>query len=200
MSDNKGIFLSAMYLGIATLFYDYLIYLFIPHIISLYRFKIVELRDWIISLAGFLVPFYFAIFVFHFFSGNWLYPVESTISHIVPDNLSVKFMEMNISQYIFCIFIIALLVAEIFIPTKPTAKGVNQKTISCMRSFAMLMCTSILIFLFFAPESILMLQIIAIYATVRLRILFLKINRNIIANSLLLLLIIASAITLIDWP
>lgn len=200
MSDNKGIFLSAMYLGIATLFYDYLIYLFIPHIISLYRFKIVELRDWIISLAGFLVPFYFAIFVFHFFSGNWLYPVESTISHIVPDNLSVKFMEMNISQYIFCIFIIALLVAEIFIPTKPTAKGVNQKTISCMRSFAMLMCTSILIFLFFAPESILMLQIIAIYATVRLRILFLKINRNIIANSLLLLLIIASVITLIDWP
>lgn len=194
-SDNKGIFLSAMYLGMASLFYDCSVYLFIPHIISLYRFKIVKFRDWIISIAGFLVPFYFSIFIFHFSTGNWLYPIESTINGAVPDDLSLRIVEMSVSQYIFCIFILVLLATEILMPAKSRGSGINQKTISCMRSFDMIMYASILIFLLFAPESKLMLQIIIVSTTVRLRILFVKINKNIIANSLFLLLIVASAIT-----
>jgi hypothetical protein len=197
ISDNRGIFLSAMYLGIATLFYDCSIYLFIPYMISLYRFKIVEFRDWIISIAGFLVPFYFSIFIFHFLMGNWLYPIESNINNIVPNDLSLRIMEMSVAQYIFGVFIFALVITEMLMPTTSTGSGINQKTVSCMRSFSMLMYTSILIFLFFAPESKLMLYVIITSTTIRLRILFVKINKNIIANSLFLLLIIASAIALI---
>jgi hypothetical protein len=195
MSDNRGIFVSAMYLGIATLFYDCLIYLFIPYMISLHRFKIVEFRDWIISIAGLLVPFYFSIFISHFFMGDWLYLIKSTISNIVPNDLSFKIMEMNIAQYIFCVFIFVLVIVTMLISAKSTSSGINQKTISCVRSFSMLMCTSILVFLLFAPESKLMLYVILISTTIHLRILFVKINKNIIANSLFLLLIIASAIT-----
>ncbi|MDR2382283.1 MAG: hypothetical protein LBD76_00090, partial [Prevotellaceae bacterium] len=94
-SDYKAIFLSSMYLGIATFFYSFVIYLFIPYIITLYRFKIAGFRDWIISIAGFVVPFYFAIFVFHFLDGNWLYPIETTLNNITPDNLSIKIVEME---------------------------------------------------------------------------------------------------------
>ncbi|MDR1129890.1 MAG: hypothetical protein LBK96_02790 [Prevotellaceae bacterium] len=196
-SDNEGIFLSAMYLGIAGLFYDCSIYLFIPYIIALYRFKIVKFRDWIISIAGFLVPFYFSIFIFHFFTGDWLYPIESTINGVIPDDLSLRIAEMSVAQYIFCILIFVLIVTEMLMPAKSRGSGINQKTISCLRSFSVLMCASVLIFLLFAPESKLILQIIIIYTTVRLRILFIKINKNIIANSLFLLLIVASVITAI---
>jgi hypothetical protein len=195
-TDYKAIFMSSMYLGMATLFYSFAIYLFIPYIISLYRFKIAGFRDWIISIAGFLVPFYFSIFVFHFLEGNWLYPIETTIDNIIPDDLSAKIAGMKTAQYIFCVFIAILIVAGMLMPMKSTRQGINQKTILCMRSFSTLMIFSILIFLLFAPDSKPMLQIILIPATIYLRILFIKINKNIIANSLFILLMAASAIAL----
>jgi hypothetical protein len=195
-ADYKAIFMSSMYLGVAAFFYSLSIYLFVPYIISLYRFKIAGFRDWIISIAGFIVPFYFAIFIFHFLTGNWLYPIETTINNITPDNLCIKIAEMKMSQYIYCIFISILIVAAILIPMNSTRQGINQKTISCLRSFSILMFFSILIFLFF-PESKLMLQIIFIPTTIYLRILFVKIKKNIIANSLFILLIAISVITLL---
>jgi hypothetical protein len=197
-TDNYAkVFLSSMYLGTASLFYSFAVYLFIPYFVSLYRFKIAEFRDWIISIAGFLVPFYFAIFVFHFSTDDWLYPVETTINNIIPDSLSAKIVEMSITQYIFCAFIAILVVAGILIPIKSTNRGPNQKTISCMRSFSTLMVFAILIFLFFTPGSRLMLQIIFIATTIYLRILFVKINKDIIANSLFISLIVASTIALL---
>jgi hypothetical protein len=196
-SDYKNIFLSSMYLGIATLFYSFSLYLFIPYIISLYRFKIAEFRDWIISIAGFLTPFYFAIFISHFSTGNWLYPIEATINNIVPDNLSIGIVKMRALQYIFCAFISILIAIKIFMPMKSMSRGLNQKTISCNRSFSNLMFFSILVFLLFTPESKFMLQIIFISTSVYLRILFLNINKNIIANSLFILLILLSAVTAI---
>jgi hypothetical protein len=193
----KEIFMSSMYLGIATFFYSFAIYLFIPYIILLYRFKIVEFRDWIISSAGFFVPFYFAIFIFHFFGESWLYPIETTIDNIIPDGLSAGITEMKVSQYIFGIFILALIAIEMLMPTKLIRQGMSQKTISCMRSFSGLMFFSILIFLFFTPESKLMIQIILIPSTIYMRILFVKINKNIIANSLFILLATISVFALI---
>jgi hypothetical protein len=195
-SNYKEIFLASMYLGIATVFYSHSLYLFIPFIISLYRFKIAEFRDWIISIAGFLVPFYFSIYIFHFLTDNWLYPIETTINNIIPEGLSVRIAEMKIAQYIFCTFIFILVFIEIFMPIKSTIRGINQKTISCIRSFSTLMLFSILVFLLFTPESKFMLQIIFISTTIHLRILFVKINKNTVANTLFLLMIIASAITL----
>jgi hypothetical protein len=198
-SGYKAIFISSMYLGIATFCYSYAIYLFIPYIISLYRFKIAGLRDWIISIAGFLVPFYFSIFVFYFSGRNWLYPIESTLNSIVPDKLFIKIADMNTIQYVFCTLILILVAAGMLMPTSLIQRGINQKTKSCMRSFSTLMFFSIMIFLLFAPESKLMLQVILIPATVYLRNLFVKINKDIIANSLFSLLILASAVALIFW-
>jgi hypothetical protein len=195
-SDYKAIFMSSMYLGIATFCYSYAIYLFIPYIVSLYRFKIADLRDWAISIAGFLVPFYFAIFIFHFSSGNWLYPIESTLDSIIPDRLFIKVAEMSTAQYVFSIFIFVLVAAGMLTPMKSTHRGMNQKTKSCMHSFSTLMVFSIAIFLLFTPESKLMLQIILFPATVYLRNLFVKINKNIIANSLFFLVIVAAAVAL----
>jgi hypothetical protein len=196
-ADYKVIFISSMYLGIATFFYSFSIYLFIPYIFSLYRFKITGFRDWIISIAGFLVPFYFAIFAFHFLEGNWLYPIESTINNIIPNGLSLKIVEMKVSQYIFCVYIFTLIAVEMLMPMKSTRQGINQKTISCMRSFSILMLFSILIFLLFTPKTKLILYVIFIPATIYLRILFVKINKNIIANLLFISLIIFSVISLI---
>lgn len=195
-SNYSAIFLSSMYLGIAACFYSLSLYLFVPYIISLYRFKIAELRDWIISIAGFLVPFYFAIFIFHFLTGNWLYPIETTVNNIIPDSLSAGIAEMRMFQYIFCVFILILVGIKMFIPVKSTGRRINQKTISCIRSFSVLMFFSILIFLFFTPESKFVLPIIFISTTIYLRMLFVIINKNIIANSLFILLVIASAMTL----
>ncbi|MDR1593322.1 MAG: hypothetical protein LBS43_02400, partial [Prevotellaceae bacterium] len=187
-SDYKEIFMSSMYLGIATAFYSFSIYLFIPYMISLYRFKIAGFRDWIISIAGFLVPFYFAIFIFHFWDGDWLYPIETTINNIIPDDLSVGIVEMTVSQYILCVFISILIFIELLTPMKSTRQGINQKTISCIRSFSTLMLFSILIFLIFSPQSKPMILIMLIPATIYIRILFVKITKNIIANSLFALL------------
>ncbi|MDR2286787.1 MAG: hypothetical protein LBE04_04840 [Prevotellaceae bacterium] len=196
-SDYKEIFMSFMYLGIATFFYSFSIYLFIPYMISLYRFKIASFRDWIISIAGFLVPFYFGIFIFHFWVGDWLYPIETTINNIIPNGLTIGIAGMKTSQYILCGFIATLIVAGMVMYMKSMRQGINQKTISCMRSFSTLMLFSILIFLFFTPDSKLMIQIILIPSTIYLRILFVKITKNIIANSLFVLLIAASVITLL---
>jgi hypothetical protein len=195
-NDYRIIFMAPMYLGIATLFYNFAIYLFIPYIISLYRFKIARLRDWIISLSGLLIPYYFAIFVSYFLNGNWRYPVETTIDNIVPNNFSLQIAEMTTIQYILCITIATLTAIGLCMPLRSSRKGMNQKTISCMRLFSTLLFFSILIFLLFTPESKLLLMIILIPATVYIRILFVKITSNIIANSLLLLLITISVIAL----
>jgi hypothetical protein len=195
--DYKSIYLSSMYLGIATMFYSFAIYLFIPYIISLYRFKIAGLRDWIISISGFLVPFYFAIFVFHFSRGNWLYPIESTLDNIIPERLSMEIVEMQVSQYIFFGLIFGLTFIERLMSIKQTNRGLNQKTISCMRSFSNLLFFSTLLFLLFTPDSKFVLQIIFISTTVYLRILFVRIKRNIVANSLLLLLVTVSIISML---
>jgi hypothetical protein len=195
--DYDGIFISSMYLGIATFFYSFSIYLFIPYMISLYRFKIAGFRDWIISIAGFLVPFYFAIFIYHFWGESWLYPVETTIKNIVPDGLSTGIAEMTVSQYVFCMFVFSLIAVEMLMHIKLMRQGMSQKTISCMRSFSALMLFSTLVFLLFTPESKLMIQIIFVPATIYLRILFVKIKRNIIANILFLLLIAISIVTLL---
>jgi hypothetical protein len=192
--DYDKIFLSAMYLGIATLFYNLSLYLFIPHIISLYRFKFALLRDWIISIAGFLTPFYFAVFICHFAVGNWFYPIETTVNNIIPDVLRLQLTDLSATQYIFCIFIFALTIIEILTSSKSQSKGINQKTISCMRSLLGLMFVSILILLFFAPESKLMLYIIFISTTVYIRIVFFKITKNFISNSLFVALIVFSII------
>jgi hypothetical protein len=197
--DYKVIFMSSMYLGIATFFYSFAIYLFIPYIISLYRFKIAGFRDWIISIAGFFVPFYFAIFIFHFLEGNWLYPIEVTIDNIIPDGrLYAKIAEMKTFQYIFCVLIAILIAAGMLMPAKSRHRWRDQKTISCMRSFSTLMLFSILIFLLFTPESKLIFQIILIPATIYIRIMFLKISKNSVVNLLFILLIAVSAITVFE--
>jgi hypothetical protein len=165
--------------------------------ISLHWFKIAGFRDWIISIAGFLVPFYFSIFVSHFLMGNWSYPIEKTINNISFNNFSIGFAEMEDSQYILCLFIFILIVVGKLIPLKSTRHRANQKTVFCMQSFSTLMFFSTLVFLFFTPESRLMLHIILIPATIYLRILFVKINKNIIANLLFILLIAISVIALI---
>jgi hypothetical protein len=104
---------------------------------------------------------------------------------------------METSQYILCAFIAVLVMAGMIISIKSTRQGINQKTISCLRSFSTLMFFSFLIFLIFSSESKLMLQIIFIPVTISLRILFVNINKNIIANSLFILLIAISAVVLI---
>jgi hypothetical protein len=195
--DYDKIFLSAMYLGIATLFYNLSLYLFIPHIISLYRFKFALLRDWLISITGFLTPFYFAVFICHFAIGNWFYPVETTVNNIIPDILSFQLTDMSASQYIFCIFIFGVTIFEILTASKSMRKGINQKTLSCVRSFLGLMFVSILILLFFTPESKLMLYIIFIPTTMYIRILFFKTTKNLILNSLFIVFLAFSIVTIL---
>jgi hypothetical protein len=196
--DYDKVFLSAMYLGIATIFYNLSLYLFIPHIISLYRFKFALFRDWIISIMGFLTPFYFAIFICHFAIGNWYYPIETTVNNITPDILSLQLTDLSATQYIFCIFIFVLTIFEILTSSKSQGKGANQKTISCVRSFLGLMFVSILILLFFTPESKFMLYIIFIPTTMYIRILFFKITKNFIANSLFIAFVMLSMIALMS--
>ncbi|MDR0385646.1 MAG: hypothetical protein LBH60_06175 [Prevotellaceae bacterium] len=193
-ADYREIFMSSMYLGIAALFYSFAIYLYIPYIIALYRFKIAELKDWTVSIAGLLDPFYFAIFASWFLMGNWMYPIETTVNNIIPDSLSMKTVEMNMPQYIFCTFISVLVLIEILTPSRLTRQRMNQKTISCLRSVFILMFFSILILLFFPSGGKLMLQIIFIPTTIYLRTLFVKINKSIIANTLFILLITISMI------
>ncbi|MDR3245420.1 MAG: hypothetical protein LBT50_03200 [Prevotellaceae bacterium] len=194
--EYKRIFLSAMYLGIATLFYNFSIYLFVPYIVSLYRFKIAGFRDWIISIAGFITPFYFAIFSFFFFTGDWYYPIETTVNNIIPDSLSIKFADMSLPQYLFCAFIAALIIIEILTP-RLASKGLNQKTISCISSFSFMLFFSLLISLIFNSENKFMLHIIFIPTTILLRILFFKITKNIIANLLFIALITIAFLALL---
>ncbi|MDR1887741.1 MAG: hypothetical protein LBQ70_07505 [Prevotellaceae bacterium] len=197
ITDYSAVFLSAMYLGLASLFYGFAVYLFVPYMISLYRFKWAGFRDWIISIAGFLTPFYFAVFAFHFSTGDWSYPITATIDNVVPDVLTLKPVDMSVWQYVFCIFVSILIVAETVMSVKSANRGINRKTISCLRSFSSLMFFSVLIFLLFAPDSRLMLQIIFIPTTVLLRMLFVKINRNIVANSLFVALTAISVIAIL---
>jgi hypothetical protein len=195
-SDYKIIFISSMYLGIATFFCSFSIYLFIPYLIALHRFKIIRFRDWIISIAGFLTPFYFSIFVCHFLAGDWSYSIEKTINNIIPDNFSIGIIPMKTSQYILFIFVFILIAVERLMPLT-SRQRINQKTTSFMHSFGSLVLFSIFVFLFFTPERKFMFQIILIPATIYLRMLFIKINKNTIANLLFISLIAISAGALI---
>jgi hypothetical protein len=195
VSDYSGIFRSAMYISVAAFFYDYAAYMIIPHIISLYRFKVADLRDWIVSIAAFITPFYIAAFIFYFIDGNWLFPVETIANSICPRDFAIKISGLTAPQYTLCAIVTALLIIEKIIPTKRNVRGANQQTLQYMNLFSVLMWIAALVFILCAPESKYMLHIIAINATIRIRMLFLKINKKVIANILFLILFVAAVIS-----
>jgi hypothetical protein len=187
-NDNNYsiIFFSSVYLGVAAIFYSLSTYLLIPHIIAVYRFKSVSFRDWIILITGFLIPFYFALFVSFFLNGDWFYPVQQTVNNIIP-HFPLEKADLSVPQYVFCLFIVILIVIQ---QLYVRSMRLNQKTVSFDLSFFRLLIFSIAIFLLFSPNSQPMLQIIFIPTTVLLGRLFANIKKNMIANLLFITIIL----------
>lgn len=191
-SDYSGVFLSAMYLGIAAVFYNLTAYLLIPYIFGLYRFKTTGIKDWIVLIAGFLTPFYFAVFISFFINGDWYYPIGNTIQNLIP-SLPANPINLTTPQYIFIFFILLLVCINLFSSLKLTS-SVSQKTVACNSAFFRLMIFSIILLFLFAPEANNILMVIFITSTTIIRNLFVQINKNWVANLLFLLVIALSAL------
>ncbi|MDR0559668.1 MAG: hypothetical protein LBG92_05825 [Prevotellaceae bacterium] len=191
-SNEAGdVFISTMYLGIATIFYSCTAYLLIPHIIAIYRFRYATVRDWIVSLAGFLTPFYFSIFISYFVLGDCLYPVKVTLANLMPHFLSNS-LDLSAIQYVSCAYITFLIIIKGIVISNKSLGGMNQKTMSCNLIFSTMLLFATSIFILFGAEGKLMLPVIFIYTTSGIKILFGTIRKKFVANLLFTIMAIIS--------
>ncbi|MDR2466477.1 MAG: hypothetical protein LBD35_03700 [Prevotellaceae bacterium] len=174
------VFMSAMYLGLASVFCSIAAYLFVAYIIALYRFKYVTFRDWAIAVVGFLMPFYFSSLVSFFVSGSWSYPIRVTLSNLVPE-FPVVFPDFSAMQIVFVTLVLLLTLAKILAEMK-FGEGLSQKTISSNLIFSIFLLFSVVLFVVFASKSKSILMIIFTFATPLLRVLFVIIKKNFLAN------------------
>lgn len=192
--NYEKLFLSAMYLGIATIFYTHIAILLVPHIIATFRLKHAEYRNCLISLFGFLTPFYFASIIFFFTNGNWLYPFETTLNSLI-FQLPTNPVDFTSTQWTFGIFVMTMILIKWFVIPQYTG-GMSQKTISFNQIFSSMLILSLLIFFVYAPSGKLMLPVIFIYTTSFLRIMFVMINKRFIAA---LMIISIAALSLVHF-
>ena len=184
------VFMSAMYLGLASMFYSIATYLFVAYIIALYRFKYVEFRDWVIALVGFLMPFYFSTLVSFFVSGDWYYPIHVTLNNLVPD-FPLAFPDFSTMQIVFGSLILLLTLAKLVAEIK-FGEGTSQKTISSSLIFYIFLMFSVVLFIFFASKSKPVIMIMFTFTTPLLRVLFVIIKKNFLANLIFVILAASS--------
>jgi hypothetical protein len=182
--NYEKIFLSSMYLGIATLFYTHLAIMLVPNIIAAFRLKRSEYRNCLISLTGFLTPFYFASLICFFRTDNWLYPFETVYHSLIPQ-IPLNAVDFTKIQIVFGILILALTLIK-RLTVQPHSGGVSQKTIVHSQIFTLMQIFALFILFACAPGSKLILPVIFIYTASSLQILFAGIKKRFVATLLVI--------------
>ncbi|MDR1054447.1 MAG: hypothetical protein LBL90_01145 [Prevotellaceae bacterium] len=148
----REVFMGALYISIATLFYAPAIWFLLVFIICLSLMKPISLRDWLVIIAGIITPYIFALFYYYFAQGNWQIPFI-----LLAENLYIKhpssFPEFSIAEWIYLVYSISIslfaILRSLFLP----ALGTKIKTIRINNVFIWLFFISLFCCVFYPAEQ-----------------------------------------------
>jgi hypothetical protein len=192
--DFHTIFLTFMYVGLASMFCSFTLILFIPSLMGLLRFMSVRIREITVAIAGLLCPYYFASFVSYFTNGDFMLPATKTIENITP-KFQLQFCGMTYLQCAFAAFAILFVFVEIFKYLLVVRQGMTQKTVSCNIILIRHFIFCIIAGLLFPQHGNEMIMIAAIPATVMISRFFASRRRNLQANLLFALFVAAALVS-----
>ncbi|NVO18736.1 MAG: hypothetical protein HXX13_03500 [Bacteroidetes bacterium] len=90
----RQVFMVAVFVGMASLFYLPSVYLMFMVWITLITYRVTSWREWIIALLGFLVPFIY-LFSWYFWNDEFIKGSNVIINAIDDPGLSIKELTMN---------------------------------------------------------------------------------------------------------
>ena len=185
------VFLTFMYVGLASMFCSFTLILAIPSLMGLLRFMSVRVRETAVAIAGLLCPYYFASFISYFTNGDFMLPATKTIENIIP-KFQLQFCGMTYVQCAFSAFAMLFVIVEIFKYILIARQGMTQKTVSCniilIRHFIFCVIAGLL----FSQHGNEIIIIATIPATVMISRFFASRKRNMRANILFALFVAAA--------
>lgn len=194
----REVFMGALHISVATLFYLPIIYTLLAFFICLGLMKPLRWRDWLVAVAGLAVPYIFALFYYHFADGNWQIPFLLFAQNI-PLTIPTSIPAFSVNEWVYLIYTTLLVVGVILRLLFNPPVGEKIKTIRITTVFIWLFIIGIFCALFYPMQSSNEgLLIVVIPMVVLITKFFELLKNNALANTLFVLLLLS--IVLLQLP